>query len=54
MTMLQFESKTLLTNSQARVEVATVVHNGHRFEALGAVVDHERGLVMATPTTLAT
>jgi hypothetical protein len=46
--MTQFESVTGQSGS-ATVEVGTVIHEGQRIEALGAIIDTERGLIVGYP-----
>lgn len=35
------------TGGTASVEIATIIHEGREFTALGSVIDHERGRVAA-------
>jgi hypothetical protein len=37
-------------NDTAKVEVATITHEGRDFTAMGAVIDHDRGIVIGYPS----
>jgi hypothetical protein len=45
--MIDFSATTEITPTGARVEVATVTHEGHPFTALGSVIDEARGEICA-------
>ncbi len=41
-------------HASATVEIGAMIHNGQRFEALGSVVDFERGILVGYPAQIHT